>query len=74
MDLLDVTPFVLSFIRLGALLLIACAVGAFAAFYVDHRMALMEYPMHMRKRYRTLAFEFSTLAVVVLGSLETFLG
>ncbi|MGC0154837.1 hypothetical protein ACPRNU_20460 [Chromobacterium vaccinii] len=73
MEPINVWPFVFPFIRIGALLLMALGVGMFAAFYIDYRMKLMEYPMHERKRFRTLGFETGTVVVVALGSLVMFL-
>ncbi|WP_043614256.1 hypothetical protein [Chromobacterium violaceum] len=60
-------------IRVGALLLMALIVGMFAAAYVNHRMLLMDYPDQQRRKWRTLAFEVSTVAIVALGAVVVFL-
>ncbi|MBX9348736.1 hypothetical protein K5M36_16740 [Chromobacterium vaccinii] len=73
MEPINVWPLISPLIRVGALLLMALGVGMFAAFYIDYRMKLMEYPMHERKRYRTLGFEIGTVVMVALGSLAMFL-
>ncbi|QRO33976.1 hypothetical protein [Chromobacterium violaceum] len=70
---IDVMPFISPLIRVGALLLMALMVGMFAAAYVNHRMLLMDYPNQQRRKWRTLAFEASTVAIVALGSLVLFL-
>ncbi|WP_440216234.1 hypothetical protein [Chromobacterium piscinae] len=70
---IDAMPYFFPLIRVAALLLMALGVGMFAAFYIDYRMKLMEYPMHERKRYRTLGFEIGTVVMVALGSLAMFL-
>ncbi|MEN6082926.1 hypothetical protein [Chromobacterium piscinae] len=73
MEPINAWPFIFPLIRVATLLLIALGVGMFAAIYIDYRMKLMEYPMHERKRYRTLGFEVGTVVIVTLGSLVMFL-
>ncbi|WP_043617706.1 hypothetical protein [Chromobacterium violaceum] len=70
---IDVMPFMFPIIRVGALLLMALIVGMFAATYVNHRMLLMDYPDQQRRKWRTLAFELSTVAIVALGSIVVFM-
>ncbi|MCD0493861.1 hypothetical protein LQD23_16390 [Chromobacterium violaceum] len=70
---IDAVPYFFPIIRVGALLMIALIVGIFAASFVNYRMQLLEYPDHQRKKWRLLAFELSTVAMVVLGSLVMFL-
>ncbi|PRP68712.1 hypothetical protein BUE93_20825 [Chromobacterium amazonense] len=70
---IDFMPIIYPFIRLAALLLVALVVGVFAAAYVNHRMRLMEYPDSQRRKWRTLAFEASSLFIAVLGAIVVYL-
>ncbi|OVE45674.1 hypothetical protein [Chromobacterium violaceum] len=70
---IDAVPYFFPLIRVGALLMIALVVGIFAASFVNHRMLLMDYPDQQRRRWRTLAFEVSTVAIVTLGAIVVFL-
>ncbi|AOZ48831.1 hypothetical protein [Chromobacterium vaccinii] len=73
MEPINVWPFISPLIRVAALLLMALIVGMFAAAYVNHRMLLMDYPYQQRRKWRTLAFEACSVAIVALGSLMLFL-